>query len=272
MRAFPPNPAAERDPRRQQHPARERRVIHPVDDRRAPLPALQPAQARLAEMPAQHGPLLIAKLPQLQKPLPHRGDVRIAVRDRFPKRDGHRIRNAVREFREKLPALEREDRAPEPVHPHRHDGAFRAARDQLIAALQPQQDAAPREFALGENAHDLPALDQLRRLPHRVLRAPRRDGHRAHAAEDPVQHRDLVNILPHDEPDRPRTRELEHDRVDPRQVIRQQQKAPLRQRPHPMRRHTIDEPPDECADGSDEAFGEGRGAIHGAGVFDFSAR
>jgi len=80
------------------------------------------------------------------------------------------------------------------------------------------------------------------------------------------------NVLPHDEPDRPRTRELEHDGVDPRQMIRQQQEAPFRQRPHPMRRHPVDEPPDERADSSDEAFGEGRGAIHGAGVFDFSAR
>ena len=204
-------------------------MIHSVDHGGVPLVLFQAAQTGAREVAFEIGTLLVAVFAEFEKALPHRGDVGLVRGNRLAEFDRDRIRKPARPFEKILPAFKGKDGAPQTIEPHRHDGCIRRARDEFVAALEPQELARAREFALGENADDLAALDRFARGLHRVLRTLRGDGQRAHRAEDPVQPAQVENFLPHDETNRPRTRDLEHDRVHPSEVIREKQKAALRQ-------------------------------------------
>ena len=256
-RALGAHGAAERDGRREQRAARERGVIRAVDHADIELPAPQPAQTGLAEVTAEQRALLVAKLAQLQKPLAHQRDVGLLGHDRLAERDGHGIRKPARPFEEILPSFEAEDRAPEIVRPRRDDRAFHGARDEFVAAFQPEQHAAAGEFALGKNADDFTREDRLARRAHGVLRFARADRQRADRAKDGVEQAQIVDVVKDDEADRARARELEHDGVDPREVIRQEQKSARRQPVRVMGSDAVDAARDQCADGAKEAFGKG---------------
>ena len=75
--------------------------------------------------------------------------------------DGERIRNMARDFPEIFPALEREDRAPELIQPHRHDRRAGLLGDYFKAAPEPQKRATTGKLAFRENANDLTLLDAL---------------------------------------------------------------------------------------------------------------
>ncbi len=154
--------AGERDRRREQRAKGDGAVIHPVDHARRELAPLQPAHGGAREVPAQGRAQLITELAEHQKPLAHGGDIRLPGRDRLVVRDGDRIGKTLRHLEEITSALERKDRAPELIEPDRHDRRRRGARDQLIAAMEPQQDAGARELALGKDADDLAGLDARR--------------------------------------------------------------------------------------------------------------
>ena len=193
-------------------------------------------------MPAQHRALLVAKFPEPEKPFAHRGNVRLVMRDRLAKSDRDWIRNLARPFHEIPPAFKRKDGAPKLIHPHRHHGAFRCARDQFVTALQPQQHARAREFALRENADDFTLAHECRRLFHRVFCALRGDGKRTDGPEDRIEKPLFVDVLEDDEPDRARTRELEHDGIDPGQMIRKKQEAARGQTILEMGGDAVDQP------------------------------
>src|SRR5205085_777001 len=127
------NPA-ESERRAEKFPARQSRVVEPIRNRDAKAISLQSAETGAREMAAQDRPLAVAKFADLQQLFADGGDVRFGHRQRLSKRDCDAVRQRPRPFREEASALEREDRAPEPVEPNGNNGRFRLARDDFIAA------------------------------------------------------------------------------------------------------------------------------------------
>ena len=134
-----------------------------IHDRGAELPAFQPPQAGLRQVPPQERPALVAPFPQHQQPLAHEGDAGLLRGNRLPECHRDRVGNAARPFPEITSALKGKDGAPEPVHPHRHHRRPGLARDQLKPAPQPQQRAGAAQLSLGKNADHLPGPDAFRR-------------------------------------------------------------------------------------------------------------
>ena len=71
-----------------------------------------------------------------------------------------------------------------------------------------------------------------------------------------------VDLRIHDEADGARTRELEDDGIDPREVIWQQEKSPRRQPLRMMRRDAVDASREQRAAAADEKFEEGGRSVH----------
>jgi hypothetical protein len=153
------------------------------------------------------------------------------------------------------PAFERENGTPQTIHPYRHDWGIRLPRDQLVTTLQPQEHARPRELAFRENADDLATPNGVPCRPDRLLRLPRRNREGADRLEDRIQKADAVNLRIDNEPDRPWTRELQHDRIDPAEMIREKQKTAARKLLRAVRGDAINPTRERVADATDEAFG-----------------
>src|SRR4051812_33859801 len=127
-------------------------MVEAVDDRHVELMFLETAQARLAEVAAQKGAMMVAEFAELENPRPHGCDIRFLRRERRAERHRDRIGKLPRPLEKILPALERENRAPELVQPHGNDRCFRLPCDEFVATLQSQQRSTARELALREDA------------------------------------------------------------------------------------------------------------------------
>ncbi len=174
-----------------------------------------------------------------------------------PKATVTRIGKMFRPLEEVAVALEGKNGTPKPIEPDRHHRPPRRARDQLVAALQPQQHAIARKFALGKNAHDLAGLDRLRRPADRFARALGRNRQRPERAEDRVQHAQIVDLRVHDEADLARAGELQHHGIHPREVIRQEEETALRQPLLAVDFDAVNQRRQPLGDGADEVFEKG---------------
>ena len=95
---------------------------------------------------------------------------------------------------------------------------------------------------------------------------PRRNRQGIHNPKKRVEIAQIENSLINDEPDRPWTSQLQDDGIDPREMIRQQQKTALRQPSHTMRADAIHATGQNLANEAQEATGEwsfGDGLGHG---------
>src|SRR5437899_823982 len=109
-------------------------------------------------MSLQDWSLLVAHLAQFEHPLAHDRDARLLRCERLAECDHDGIGDMARYFVEILAPVIRKNRSPQLVKPYRHHRRIRLTRDQFIAALQFQQYAGSRQFALGKNTDDFALL------------------------------------------------------------------------------------------------------------------
>ena len=93
-------------------------------------------------------------------------------------------------------------------------------RDDFKSSLQPLQRPGTRQLSLWENTDDLTSLNLRGSAADRFTRTRSIDRDRPHHAQNRVQNSISVKFLIDNETDWPRATELEHDRVNPCDVIR----------------------------------------------------
>ncbi len=205
--------------------------------------------------------LAVANFAELQELLTHGRKPGFFRRERPPKSDQHTIGQLPWPFREEPSAFEGKERAPELVHPDGHYLRIGLARDEFVAALQPQQGSGTRELSFGKQANNLSRTDFFRRRANRVLRAPCVNRNAARQVQKRMQDRIPVILIMNDEANRTRAGDLENDGVDPRDVIRQEQKTARRQSVAANRFDPVNETSKREADEVERAFCE-RGMRH----------
>jgi hypothetical protein len=122
-----------------------------------------------------------------------------------------------------------------------------------------------RESSPSERCRRSRRADEFRGFLDRVLRPFRRDRQCTNRTKDRIKQRPFVDVLKDDETDRTRTGELQHERIDPGEMIRQEQKATCWQALLEVRRDTIDQSRKCGAEKTEQALGEFRFRCSGHG-------
>ena len=94
-------------------------------------------------------------------------------------------------------------------------------RDQFVTAAQTEQCAGAFELALGKKTYDFTGCDLFRRGANRGTGMARLDRDAAHDTQERPQKRLVIKFPVDDVTNRTRTSELQHDRIDPGDVIGQ---------------------------------------------------
>ncbi len=265
-RAVAGDDAAEGDAGGEEGAAAEGAAIHAIDDGGAKLALFQSAQAGLGDVSAEGGALLKAGFAELEEAGAEGGDIGLLGGDGGAEFDDDGVAEAPRPFEEEFAAGKGEDAAPELVEPDGDDGTFRAARDEFVAALQPEEDAAARKLALGEDADDFALLDELDGGADGVFGMPAGDGDGADGAEDGVEQRKAVDFIPDDEANGPRAGELQDEGIDVGEVIREEEEAAAREALRMARGDAVDEADEDGGETAEEALGEREWRMGGHGA------
>src|SRR5712691_7974295 len=98
-------------------------------------------------------------------------------------------------------------------------------RDQFVAAPQTQQCSGARELALRKKTNDLAVRDFFGGSPNRGARTTGINWNTTDDAQEGSQDRFVIEFLVDDVTNGTRTGQLQHNRVDPADVIRQKEKS-----------------------------------------------
>jgi hypothetical protein len=127
-------------------------------------------------------------------------------------------------------------------------------RDDLVATPKPEERSAPRKFTFGKEADDFTRANAGRGFAHGILRLARADRNAADRLEERMQKAVSINCFVENETDRPPEGELEHDGVDPGNVIRQEEDAAFRHLFAPNSSDAIKNSPDCSAERAQRPF------------------
>ncbi len=215
--------ARDRDRAREQTDAREL-ASHHVAYRESPRRKARGTHERaMGERSATRTPRALAQLDDLRADRARRCVGRERGAERQPNRERHAPTNVAQRFR----ARAREQGTFESVEVYGHDGRGATARDALYAAAKGLEQAALRELSLGEDAHDLAAIEVragfAQCAQHDARPARRRNRDDVECAVERSQPDFSVPALVHEEANPARHEGHEDESIDECDVVRGQE-------------------------------------------------
>ena len=113
------------------------------------------------------------------------------------------------------------------IEPNRNDLRVGVPRDQFITALQTQQRSRAFQLALGKKTDDLALGNFLRCSANGGTRIASIDWNTTQRPQNRVQNRFVIMFLVDDVSNRARASELQNERVNPGDVVRQKEESAL---------------------------------------------
>jgi hypothetical protein len=141
------------------------------------------------------------------------------------------------------------------IEPDRHHRSIRLARDDLVAAPQPEEGPGTCQLSFRKKTNDFAIANLFGRQTHRILRPARRNRDATNGAQNRMQETVPVIFLIDNETNRPWAGDQEDKRVDPRDVVGQKQKSATRQTLRPDGRDPINQPHEQQPKGTQDPFG-----------------